>query len=90
MIGLIRALHDKRSERAERHTDVIFLYDNSRPHAAKILKETLELLGWEGFSHPPYSPDIAPSDYHLFQSMQSGLQEQPSKTMQTPKNFVNS
>ncbi len=25
--------------------------------------------------HPPYSPDVAPSDYHLFRSMQHGLLE---------------
>lgn len=22
--------------------------------------------------HPPYSPDLAPSDYHLFQPLQNG------------------
>lgn len=26
-------------------------------------------LKWEALPHPLYSPDIAPSDYHLFQSM---------------------
>jgi histone-lysine N-methyltransferase SETMAR len=23
-------------------------------------------LQWEVFEHPPYSPDLAPSDFHLF------------------------
>ena len=23
-------------------------------------------FGWEQFDHPPYSPDLAPSDFHLF------------------------
>jgi hypothetical protein len=26
----------------------------------------LEQLQWEVFENPPYSPDLAPSDFHLF------------------------
>jgi hypothetical protein len=26
----------------------------------------LGFFNWELFDHPPYSPDLAPSDYHLF------------------------
>jgi transposase len=26
----------------------------------------LELANWELFDHPPYSPDLAQSEYHLF------------------------
>ena len=26
----------------------------------------LQQFGWELFDHPPYSPDLAPSDFHLF------------------------
>ena len=49
---------------------------NSRPNTAVKVKETLAVLKWKVLSHPPYSPDIAPSDYYLFRSMQSGLAEQ--------------
>jgi transposase len=28
--------------------------------------ETIQKLKWNVLPHPPYSPDLAPSDYHLF------------------------
>ncbi|EGI70779.1 Mariner Mos1 transposase, partial [Acromyrmex echinatior] len=52
---------------------LILLHDNARPHVAKPVKKYLERVKWEILPHPLYSPDIAPSDFHLFRSMQSAL-----------------
>ena len=30
-------------------------------------------LGWEVLVHPPYSPDMAPTDFHLFNSLSNFL-----------------
>ncbi|KAG5325467.1 MOS1T transposase, partial [Pseudoatta argentina] len=35
-------------------------------HVAKPVRTYLETLKWEVLPHPLYSPDIAPSDFHLF------------------------
>ena len=38
-----------------------------------VTRKKLLELGWEVMPHPPYSPDLAPSDYHLFRSFQNHL-----------------
>lgn len=54
---------------------VYYLHDNARPHVAKIVYQKLKDFGWTVLPHPAYSPDIAPSDYHLFRSLQSHLND---------------
>ncbi|KAM8715776.1 hypothetical protein ACLKA7_002770 [Drosophila subpalustris] len=73
LMRLSQALREKRPQYAERHEKVILQHDNARPHVAKPVKTYLETLKWEILTHPPYSQDIAPSDYHLFRSMAHGL-----------------
>ena len=69
LIRLKGAVAEKRPEYATRHEAIIFHADNARPHVAFPVKNYLENSGWEVLPQPPYSPDIAPSDYHLFRSM---------------------
>ncbi|GFX67608.1 histone-lysine N-methyltransferase SETMAR [Trichonephila clavipes] len=45
--------------------------DNARLHASVVTSQKLWDLGWEVLMHPPYSPDLAPSDYHLFLAFQN-------------------
>jgi hypothetical protein len=42
------------------------LYDNARPHTAAVMQDLIATFGWEQFDHPPYRPDLAPSDFHVF------------------------
>ena len=51
------------------------MHDNARPHVAKSTREKLLKLGWITIPHPPYSPDLAPTDYHLFRSLSNYLSE---------------
>ena len=45
-------------------------------HTLKLVHDTTETLSWEVLTHAAYSPDLPPSDYHLFASMGHALAEQ--------------
>ena len=76
LMRLSQALCEKRPKSEQRHEKVILQHDNAQPHVAKAVKTYLETLKWEVLPHPPYSLDIAPSDYYLFRSMAYGLADQ--------------
>ncbi|GAV09580.1 hypothetical protein RvY_19088 [Ramazzottius varieornatus] len=44
----------------------LLLHDNAKAHSAKKTYAKLRELGLETLPHPPYSPDLAPTDYHFF------------------------
>ena len=50
--------------------------DNARPHTSLKTVEHIANLGWTVLPHPPYSLDLAPSDFHLFGPMKDGLRGQ--------------
>jgi histone-lysine N-methyltransferase SETMAR len=45
---------------------VLFLHDNAPTHWALATQKKMTYLGFQFLDHPPYSPELAPSDYHLF------------------------
>lgn len=69
---LKEAVAQKRPELARRR-GVVFHHDNARPHTSLATCKHLHEFSWDILPHPPYSPDIAPSDYHLFRALQHSL-----------------
>ena len=41
--------------------------------SALATQKKLAYLGFQCLDHPPYSPDLAPSDYHLFPGLKKQL-----------------
>ncbi|KAJ4426673.1 hypothetical protein ANN_26471 [Periplaneta americana] len=85
---LRRAIQNKRRGMLSR--GVVLLHDNARPHTAASTRELLDQFGWEIFDHPPYSPELAPSDFHLFTKLKDflggtrfGSDEELKKTVNT-------
>lgn len=52
---------------------VLLMHDNARPHSARQTQDLLGQFNWDIFPHPPYSPDLAPSDFHLFPKLKGHL-----------------
>jgi hypothetical protein len=52
------------------------LHDNAFPHIAAATQDLITTFGWEQFNHPPYSPDLVPSDFHVFLHLKTFLSGQ--------------
>jgi transposase len=68
---------------------VVLLHDKARTHTAARTDVLIRLFYWEIFGHPPYSPDLAPSDYHLFTKMKVWLVNQRFRTNEELVDGVN-
>jgi len=49
------------------------LYDSTLAHWVLATQKKLAYLGFQCLDHPPYSPDLAQSDYHLFPGLKKQL-----------------
>ena len=67
-----QAVDHKRLE-LDKRKGVVFHKDNARPNISVTTRQKLLELQWEVLSHSAYSPDLAPSDYHLFKHLQNFL-----------------
>jgi histone-lysine N-methyltransferase SETMAR len=66
--------------RADGPPQYILHMDNARPHTAHMTKDFLATSPFVLLPHPPYSPDIAPSDFHLFGNMKRSLKGLDAKS----------
>ena len=71
LVQLKDILEEKRRGKVTK--GVLFLHDNAPAHRALATQKKLAYLGFHCLDHPPYSPDLAPSDYHLFPGLKKQL-----------------
>ncbi|GFU28593.1 mariner Mos1 transposase [Trichonephila clavipes] len=90
LMRLCRALKENRPQYIERHDKKILQHDNARPHVSKLVETYFETLKLEVLPHPLYSPDLYPSDYHLFRSMAHGLANQHFRSYEEVTNWIDS
>jgi len=54
-------------------TGVLLQQDNARPHTARSTVATIQNLSFECLPHPPYSPDLVPSDFYVFGPLKEAM-----------------
>jgi histone-lysine N-methyltransferase SETMAR len=52
---------------------MMLLRNNGCLHAAARMQAMLPEFGWEVFEHPAHSPNLSPSDFHLFPTLKEFL-----------------
>ena len=52
---------------------VLLRHDSARPRTSLKTHEVISSFDWTTISHPPYLPDVAPSDFHLFGPLKESL-----------------
>ena len=69
---LPKAIQNRRRGKFSR--GIVLIHDNARPHTGRQTQTLLHYeFHWETFDHPPYSPNLAPSDFYLFLKMKEHL-----------------
>jgi len=63
----------KSKRRGPLSTDVLLQHDNPRSHSARSTVATTQDRSCESLPHPPYLPDLAPSDFHVFGSLKEAM-----------------
>jgi len=63
----------KEKRRGKFTKGVLFLHDIASAHRVLATQKKLAYLGFQCLDHPPYSPGLAPSDYHLFPGLKKQL-----------------
>jgi [histone H3]-lysine36 N-dimethyltransferase SETMAR len=84
---LKKSIQKKRGEMWE--DGVFLLHDNAPSHTSKLSQKAISDLGFIQLSHPPYSPDLAPSDYHLFPNLKRFLRKRTFSSDKTLEKCTN-
>ena len=67
---------------------MLLLHDNAPSHTSRIAKAAVAENKFQELNHPPYSPDLAPSDFFLFRNMKKPLRGRRFQTDEEVKAAV--
>lgn len=68
---------------------ILYHHDNAPVHSSVCVAQKLAKLKFNVIAHPPYSPDLAPSDYYLFPNLKKNLAGKKFTSNEEVTTFVN-
>ena len=74
LVRLRESIKEKRRGKIRR--GILLQQDNAPVHSSKVAMQSVRDCGFELLPHPPYSPDLAPSDFFLFSKLKKELRGQ--------------
>ena len=63
----------RKLRRKSRGVPLWLLHDNAPIHKSGVATSSIDDMGFVPLQHPPYSPDLAPSDFHLFRHLKKEI-----------------
>jgi histone-lysine N-methyltransferase SETMAR len=66
----------RRNKRIGVRNEQFLQHDNARPHTSAATRDSIQRLDFPVLPHPPYSPDLAPSYFHLFPKLKQHVKGQ--------------
>jgi len=63
----------KEKQRGMQTRGPLLLHDNAPALMSRVAQAVVKDIGFQQLSHPPYSPDLTPSDFYLFRLMKQHL-----------------
>ena len=76
---------DRRKRRDKWQGEWFLHHDNASSHTSLVVKQLLAEKSIPAITQPPYSPDLAPSDFWLFPTLKMGLRGTHFATMEDIK-----
>ena len=84
----------RKNKRKPRNEDLWLLQDNAPIHTSSQSTSAIMTTGFNLLAHPPYSPDLAPSDFYLFSHLKKYLRgtqfSNKEELMETVNDFFSS
>uniref|UniRef100_A0A914EI86 Mos1 transposase HTH domain-containing protein n=1 Tax=Acrobeloides nanus TaxID=290746 RepID=A0A914EI86_9BILA len=81
-VDRVAVIKAEKNFRVKKAILLVFLDDNAKPRRSRQTQQKIQDMGWEHLEHLLYSPDLSPSDFYLFRSLEHWLRGKKFRTIE--------